>query len=391
MYFIFGYCSNFNRRNRMLSHGGKHWTIDCGTVDGQSLRYTDVPSGDALIPSRGGSSNIIPAFLLRPISRNSVRSQNGQNKNRPLSISPKALSAAVAAASGNARADLANDIISSNKDLTSPSNEDLTAVYPYGKMHNRNQMNTKGPSNTFGKLHDEVEEEEKRNLLTADYNPKLSENIQKRHRLHLLRQHSDAGAYEKKATKSSYITTNTGKLETKHQMVMDSVISSKLMRSSHSHPGLALLRDKSCSLVDIPTYLGPSLQACGGVEVLTVTQDAGTKWSFPTSSIMPTSSTNQPVKSYLPSHSSFKDQSKTSCNTNKKKYSHQQKSYPPKTLPKLDIDEREKQILREKLKLKKQRKAKCTVLCVSLLLLTMCVTLVGTMLSFGSKYQVNME
>ena len=74
-----------------------------------------------------------------------------------------------------------------------------------------------------------------------------------------------------------------------------------------------------------------------------------------------------------------------------KKYSHHQKSYLPKTLPKLEIDEREKQILREKLKLKKQRKAKCTVLCVSLLLLTMCVTLVGTMLSFGSKYQVKME
>ena len=380
-----------NRRNRMLSHGGKHWTIDCGTVDGQSLHYTDVPHGNALIENRGGSANIIPAFLLRPISRNSVRSQNGQNKNRPLSISPRALSAAVAAASGNVKADASNYLSTSNKDLTSHSNDALAANYQYWRVQNRSQLNKKRPSNTIGKINYDAEEEEKRNLLTADYNPKLSENILKRHRLHLVRQHSDAGAYEKKSLKSSYITSNMGKLETKHQMIMDSVISSKLMRSSHSHPGIAMLRDNSCSLVDIPTYLGPSLQACGGVEVLTVTQDNGTKWNIPTSSAIPSASANHPMIPHVPCHSNFRDQSKMSCSTNKKRSFNQQKYYPPKTLPKLDIDEREKQILREKLKLKKQRKAKCTVLCVSLLLLTMCVTLVGTMLSFGSKYQVIIE
>ena len=366
----------------MLSHGGKHWTIDCGTVDGQSSRYTDVPNGE-LIPNRGGSANIIPAFLLRPISRNSVRSQNGQNKNRPLSISPKALSAAVAAASGN----VANYTSRSNKDLSSHSNDNLTANYQYGKMHNRNQLNMKRPSNAFGKTNDE-DEEEKKNLLTADYNPRLSENILKRHRLHLLRQHSDAGAYEKKITKSAYITSNMGKLETKHQMVMDSVISSNLMRSSHSHPGIAMLRDNSCSLVDIPTYLGPSLQACGGVEVLTVTQEAGTKWNVPSTSVMPPGA--QLTMPLVPCHSNIKDQSKTFPSSYQNKNFNQQKACPPKSFP-LDIDDREKQILREKLKLKKQRKAKCTVLCVSLLLLTMCVTLVGTMLSFGSRYQVKVK
>ena len=355
--------SCLNRRNRIGQLRGKHWTIDCGTVDGQSSRYTDVLNGE-LIPNRGGSANIIPAFLLRPISRNSVRSQNGQNKNRPLSISPKALSAAVAAASGN----VANYTSSSNKDLSSHSNDNLTANYQYGKMHNRNQINTKRPSNAFGRANDE-EEDEKTNLLTADYNPKLSENMLKRNRLHLLRQHSDAGAYEKKIIKSSYITSNMGKLETKHQMVMDSVISSKLMKSSHSHPGIAMLRDNSCSLVDIPTYLGPSLQACGGVEVLTVTP-----------------ATQQTVP-LVPCHTNFKDQSRTLSSSYQKKNLNQKKSCSPKSFP-LDIDDREKQILREKLKLKKQRKAKCTVLCVSLLLLTMCVTLVGTMLSFGSRYQV---
>merc|ERR1719361_3064678 len=88
----------------------------------------------------------------------------------------------------------------------------------------------------------------------------------------------------------------------------------------------------------------------------------------------------------VPCHSNIKDQSKTFPSSYQNKNFNQQKSCPPKSFP-LDIDDREKQILREKLKLKKQRKAKCTVLCVSLLLLTMCVTLVGTMLSFGSRYQ----
>ena len=167
---------------------------------------------------------------------------------------------------------------------------------------------------------------------------------------------------------------------------MDSVISTKLMKSSRSHPGIAMLRDNSCSLVDIPTYLGPSLQACGGVEVLTVAEESGKKWTNNAPSIVPTSNTKS-ILPILPSHSNFKDQSIPLSSTNQKSNYGQGKSNPPTTLP-LDIDYREKQELREKLKLKKQRKAKCTVLCVSLLLLTMCVTLVGTMLSFGSKYQV---
>ena len=47
----------------------------------------------------------------------------------------------------------------------------------------------------------------------------------------------------------------------------------------------------------------------------------------------------------------------------------------------------DQQLNRQKKKAAKStRKAKWTVLCVSLLLLTMCVTLVGTMLSVGSQY-----
>jgi hypothetical protein len=89
----------------------------------------------------------------------------------------------------------------------------------------------------------------------------------------------------------------------------------------------------------------------------------------------------------LPSHSNFQDQSiALSGAINKNSYG-QVKNNPPSTLQ-LDIVNRQQQLeFQEKQKLKKQRKAKWTVICVSLALLTMCITLVGTMLSIGSNYQ----
>jgi hypothetical protein len=373
----------------MLGHGGKHWTIDCGAVDVQS-RYTDVPNGDLLLPNRGNSANVIPAFLLRPVSRNSLRSTNGQNNKRPLSISPNAIAAAVAAASHPGEP--GEHKSSSNKDLSGSINDNFGTNYHYNKMRKSCKLNKKKPSKT-SKLQDEEKDETKTLLharLTTDYNPTVSEHLLKHHRMHLPRQHSDAGAYGTKEHTNVSGPSSSGKIEAKQRILMDSVISTKLMKSSRSHPGIAMLRDNSCSLVDIPTYLGPSLQACGGVEVLTVTEQSNSKWNstaptFHTKTLLP----------IIPSYSNFKDQSIPLSSTNKKSNPGQEKSNPPTTLAldtmALDIEYREKQLLREKLKLKQQRKAKCTVLCVSLLLLTMCVTLVGTMLSIGSKYQVMID
>ena len=375
------------RRNRMLAHGGKHWTIDCGTVDIKS-RYNEEPNSDLLLPNRGNSANVIPAFLLRPVSRNSLRSPNGPNNKGPLSISPNAIAAAVAAASHTVTGNPDEHKSSSNKDLSGNINDNFGTNYHYNKMRKGCKLNKMKPSRT-SKLHDEEKDETKNLLharLTTDYNPTVSEHLLKHHRLHLQRQHSDAGAYETKEQTNVCGPSSSGKVEANHRILMDSLISTKLMKSSRSHPGIAMLRDNSCSLVDIPTYLGPSLQACGGVEVLTVTEESGMKWTNTAPSIVPKSNTKT-ILPILPSHSNFKDQSIPLSSTNKKSNYGPEKSNPPTTLP-LDIDYREKQLLREKLKLKKQRKAKCTVLCVSLLLLTMCVTLVGTMLSLGSKYQV---
>ena len=348
------------RRKRMLGHRGKHWTIDCG--------YTELPNNDLLVPSTGGSANTTPAFLIRPISRNSLRSNNGQTNKRPLSVSPNALSAAIAAASATAADEIAtNDISAGN--------------YLYRRPHGRCKLKKDKPF-----ISDQPYENGRDdNFLSiphfADGNDILKP------RLHLQRQHSDAGAYGRKEASNVYITSNSGKMEMKHKALIDSVLSSRLMKPSHSHPGIAMLRDNSCSLVDIPTYLAPSLQACGGVEVLTVTQEAGTsKWTTPVPHIVSTSNKKKTMPT-IKSQFSFKEQSNHPSTSNKKHSYSQVKGQPPTALS-LDIDYREKQILREKIKLKKQRKAKCTVLCVSLLLLTMCVTLVGTMLSIGSKYQV---
>lgn len=104
--------------------------------------------------------------------------------------------------------------------------------------------------------------------------------------------------------------------------------------STYSHQGITLVRGASCSLVDIPTYLGPALHSPGGV--VDVQGKSG--------KIEPQIRQNR---------------------------------------PRLQLD------LTKKNQISKDgtKKTKWTILCVGLTLLTMCVTLVGTMLSIGSQYQ----
>jgi hypothetical protein len=127
---------------------------------------------------------------------------------------------------------------------------------------------------------------------------------------HYPRQHSNASAY------SMAIPSNT-----------------------YSHQGQSLLvRGASCSLVDIPTYLGPtpSIGIAGKSGVTTTT--------VPISALAP-----------MP------------------------------TRPRLQLD-----LTKKNHSAKEQTsKTKWTIICVGLTLLTMCVTLVGTMLSIGSQYELD--
>ena len=110
--------------------------------------------------------------------------------------------------------------------------------------------------------------------------------------------------------------------------------------NTYSHQGQSLLvRGASCSLVDIPTYLGPTPSIgiagkSGGVTTTTV----------------PISALN-----------------------------------PMPTRPRLQLD-----LTKKNHSAKEQTsKTKWTIICVGLTLLTMCVTLVGTMLSIGSQYEMD--
>ena len=369
----------------MLGHAGKHWTIDCGTMNVQS-DYTDIIDSDLLKPNAGGSANTIPAFLIRPISRNSLRSSNGQSFKRPLSISPNTLSAAVAAASGNiSGGSRGRSLSNSNKEFSIDNNGRSVEVRYNRKMHSSCKLAKYTPS-TSRKAPIKNEDASSFTPFISTYSPCESGLPINQQRSALLKQNSDKDTYGSKERKNLYVASHSGKIEKKHQALLDSVISSKMMKSSHSNNGIAMLRDNSCSLVDIPTYLVPSVQACGGVEVLTLNQDANSTLRNLDSSAVPVANQKtmrQPL-SPLPNNDG---PSIPLSSTDKRHSCGKAKSQPPETVP-LDIDYREKQALREKLKLKKQRKAKCTVLCVSILLLAMCVTLVGTMLSFGSQYQV---
>jgi hypothetical protein len=110
--------------------------------------------------------------------------------------------------------------------------------------------------------------------------------------------------------------------------------------NTYSHQGQSLLvRGASCSLVDIPTYLGPtpSIGIAGKSGVTTTT--------VPMSALAPM----------------------------------------PTSRPRLQLD-----LTKKNHSAKEQTsKTKWTIICVGLTLLTMCVTLVGTMLSIGSQYEMD--
>ena len=118
--------------------------------------------------------------------------------------------------------------------------------------------------------------------------------------------------------------------------------------STFSNQGITLVRGASCSLVDIPTYLGPALHTSTGVVQMT---------SSPSNKMG--AATNGSFAAALDKRAGR---------------------------PRLQLDLTKKNNNNTK-SAKSTRKTKWTILCVGLTLLTMCVTLVGTMLSIGSQYQ----
>ena len=102
-----------------------------------------------------------------------------------------------------------------------------------------------------------------------------------------------------------------------------------------------MIRGASCSLVDIPTYIGPPIR---GMEL----SDATSPVYAPANSLSPASD----LKS------------------------------APRQRPRLQLDLTQRKNVKAS-----TRKTKWTILCVGLTLLMMSVTIVGTMLSLGSQYQ----
>lgn len=136
---------------------------------------------------------------------------------------------------------------------------------------------------------------------------------------------------------------------------------SAVIPTSYSHQGITLVRGASCSLVDIPTYLGPS----AGVE-LGLMCDHAPNSTTAAAGLPPTLQTK-------PGGSGMSHLGHSISSTD----GHRSK----RERPRLQLD------LTRKKNAKSARKTQWTVLCVSLTLLTLAVTLVGTMLSVGSQYQ----
>ena len=402
----------YPRRKRMIDQNRKNWTFDCGVGNNQS-GYTSIPSNANGMPAIGGSANASTAFLLRPISTNSVHSSSGvgHGNGNAISISPKALAAAVAEASSAVNGGEKGALMSkSEKNLDANTGSSYKAKCLHRRRHNscRTQMLTPSPLNqtlaqdnanqTADNAADAIEyASEGTRLLPPERATSIFQHSQNANRHNLPRQHSDAGAYGMGATQNAFLHSKL-KHNVQSKAVSplnnDTSTSARLIKTSYSQ-GIALVRGHSCSLVDIPTYLVPSLQACGGVELVTICPETGKSINKAATPALPPrchSSKHKPL--HLSPHPSVKGQSSGGMGQG----GHRHKTSRIKSIDhmkirqlsklQLEVTEEDKKELREKNKVKAARKAKWAVLCVSLALLTMCVMLVGTMLSIGSQYQV---
>ena len=264
----------------------RQWTTDA------SFSETD-PEPSQNMKSKATSSPMVMssnsnAFLLRPLSRNST---NPTKENQPADLQSPAVKAAIAAAVAAAKGPKG----------TSPSDH--------------LSMNSYGPeirSAPNGTIH----QSRLRKQRTTESAPTNNHILVGGHIIRQIpRQQSNASAY------------------------------SMAIPSTYSHQGITLVRGASCSLVDIPTYLGP-ITTGGMVEV------AGKSKGSSAGALTQFGPGGRPLQ-------------------------HR---------PRLQLDLTKNNQKSHK-NAKSTRKTKWTILCVGLTLLTMCVTLVGTMLSIGSQYE----
>ncbi len=341
--------------NRRLKVSGRmpsrQWTTDASMSNDGTLTLAKAnPSSSPMVMSSTNS-----AFLLRPVSRNSVLSGGptsasasgggaitsalGAGGAASSSMLPQpefdskspatraAINAAVAAASGRP----ANLPTSGEVSLRSAPNGAVSLTQTRHILR-KQRTSESAPSPRFGAGADAQQLGSVQILggTAAGGGPVTIRQLP--------RQHSNASAY------------------------------SMAMPVSYSHQGITLIRGASCSLVDIPTYLGHTLHSGGGVEVAQIAQSQHQHPQIPQ---IPHGHVHQPagVVPSAPGERKLGPGGRAGGGGR----------------PRLQLD-----LTRKKNSAKSTRKTKWTVLCVSLTLLTMCVTLVGTMLSLGSQYQGTM-
>ena len=287
----------------------RQWTVDACT----GLK---TPIQEALGINNSNGSGGSTAYLLRPVSRNSIMSNTGANDDATMQgrrISPSDRSRSPFPRSPGRERIRLGELCRSTGSSFNHSMDASTSSGGGGgarnaKIYERALLpHLQNPNQR--RL-------QKQRTSESAPNDKTQSSMAGSAR-HLPRQHSNASAY------------------------------SAVMPTSYSHQGITLVRGASCSLVDIPTYLGPTAAATGGVELAQMCDISSAICK--TVPMAPASSVDQRKP----------------------------------TRPRLQLD-----LTRKKNTAKNNaKKTQWTVLCVSLTLLTLSVTLVGTMLSVGSQYQ----
>lgn len=295
----------------------RQWTVDCSSVPQEENTGEHNPALSASMVISSGNT----AFLLRPVSRTSMLSTGQQELDLAQSRNPvtrAAIAAAVAAAGG--------------APASAPRHPHPLRQQPIMSQRAYLKRHAESLNSSFAQ--------------SAEVSLSSAPNVVgSHHRLKKQRTSESAPSPRFAGGRTIHLSGGGGHLNyfpRQHSTASAYSVGANVLSQSYSHQGITLVRGASCSLVDIPTYLGPSVHASGGVELAQV--GAAICKSVPMAPAV-------------------------------------DRKVPARSRPRLQLD------LTRKKNAKSTRKTKWTVLCVSLTLLTMCVTLVGTMLSIGSQYQ----
>ena len=320
--------SHMSRQKAMRSQGrmpSRQWTVDGSSREKPTSPAESCGGGGGLQagPSRKTTVTTGSAFLLRPVSKTSVMSGQCPDlsslfpPDRPPSQAKRAAIAAAVAAAGGPPCRLPK---------TSTSTQARPSIFST-RTQSAGEVNQQvAGSNGSARYAVHIHRLQKQPTSESAPTPRGG-GAMSRADSGLPRQHSSASAYSAGVSSSGYPTG----LSHSHQ---------NNLYNSYSNQGITMIRGASCSLVDIPTYLGPSLRGAEFTDASPV-YNQGNPLS-PGSDLKPT----------------------------------------PRARPRLQLDLTQRKNVKSS-----TRKTKWTILCVGLTLLMMSVTIVGTMLSLGSRYQ----